>query len=157
MSFPFSPRRRHGKHAAQAVESSQPTCGADTPAMRLMSLARCPAHQAARNGFASPSYDPAHALTPGADQVGRQMADRRDGGGGPAEAALSRLLSISQTATYFGNSERTVRRWIASGRLPVARVGRSVFIPVDEVRRIIQMELVRRVSVGANYAMDDKQ
>ena len=40
-----------------------------------------------------------------------------------------------EVALELGVSLRTVRRWVADGRLPATRVGRSVRIPVDAYRR----------------------
>jgi len=37
-------------------------------------------------------------------------------------------LSIQEFARIVGLSERTIRRWIALGRLPVTRVGRRVLV-----------------------------
>ena len=41
---------------------------------------------------------------------------------------VSRLRTIEETAELFNTSTRTVRRLIASGALPVHRLGRSVRI-----------------------------
>lgn len=35
-------------------------------------------------------------------------------------------------------SERSVRRWTADGTLDTVRVGRSVFVTVDSVRRLFE-------------------
>jgi excisionase family DNA binding protein len=44
----------------------------------------------------------------------------------PADEAL---LTVSQVAENWRVSQRTVRRMIADGRLPVVRLGRAVRIP----------------------------
>lgn len=47
-------------------------------------------------------------------------------------APLEALLSVGQVAEICQVSDRTVRRWIADGQLPVCRLGRSVRIrPAD--------------------------
>lgn len=48
-----------------------------------------------------------------------------------------RVLSIRQVADLFGRSPRTVRGWIADGRLPVVRVGRTPFVPERVLDRMI--------------------
>ena len=40
-----------------------------------------------------------------------------------------RLLTVGQVAENWQVSERTIRRMIADGRLPVVRLGRAVRIP----------------------------
>ena len=40
------------------------------------------------------------------------------------------LLTVRQVAENWQVSERTIRRMIADGRLPVIRLGRAVRIPV---------------------------
>jgi excisionase family DNA binding protein len=39
-----------------------------------------------------------------------------------------RLLSVEQAALYLGVRPRTIRKWIATGRLPVTRLGRRVLL-----------------------------
>ena len=41
----------------------------------------------------------------------------------PTAAQLPSKPTIKQTAPYFGVDEKTVRRWIAQGRLVAHRVG----------------------------------
>lgn len=43
--------------------------------------------------------------------------------------------TAAEAASELGVSLRTVRRWVADGRLPAIRVGRSVRIPTDAYRR----------------------
>ena len=43
--------------------------------------------------------------------------------------------TASEVALELGVSLRTVRRWVADGRLPATRVGRSVRIPTDAYRQ----------------------
>jgi excisionase family DNA binding protein len=49
------------------------------------------------------------------------------------------LLSASDVANEWQISLRTVRRWIADGRLPVVRLGRSV-----RVRRSVMQRISKR-------------
>ena len=50
---------------------------------------------------------------------------------------LPALLTVKQTATYFQVSERTVRRWMASGLLKAVKVGpRQVRIRRAELERM---------------------
>ena len=41
------------------------------------------------------------------------------------------LLTVRQVAENWQISERTIRRWIADGRLRVVRLGRSIRIPPE--------------------------
>lgn len=47
------------------------------------------------------------------------------------------LQTVRQTAQRIGASERSVRRWIAAGQLPVIRLGRAVRIDPDRVDAIL--------------------
>jgi excisionase family DNA binding protein len=48
---------------------------------------------------------------------------------------LERLLTVDQLAELWQISQRTVRRMIADGRLPVIRLGRAVRIPAKVAAR----------------------
>ena len=48
------------------------------------------------------------------------------------------MLSIARVAERFGRSTRTVRWWIATGRLPVVRIGRTPFVPVEALDRMVE-------------------
>lgn len=39
---------------------------------------------------------------------------------------LPRLLTISQLATYLNVSSKTVRRWVATRRIPCVRIGTRI-------------------------------
>jgi excisionase family DNA binding protein len=54
--------------------------------------------------------------------------------------------TAAEVALELGVSLRTVRRWVADGRLPAARVGRSVRIPVAAYR-----DTLRIGEVAADY------
>lgn len=44
--------------------------------------------------------------------------------------------TLAEAAEYLGRSQRTLTRWQKSGELRTIRLGRSVAIPDDEVRRL---------------------
>nr|WP_238555696.1 helix-turn-helix domain-containing protein [Gordonia amicalis] len=47
------------------------------------------------------------------------------------------MLSLSQAATLLGVSTRTIRRWIAAGELPAARIGPKLLrIRVEDLERL---------------------
>ncbi|HQU02982.1 MAG TPA: helix-turn-helix domain-containing protein [Acetobacteraceae bacterium] len=52
-----------------------------------------------------------------------------------------KMLSIARVAERFGRSPRTVRWWIATGRLPVVRIGRTPFVPVEALDRMVEEAL----------------
>jgi excisionase family DNA binding protein len=54
-------------------------------------------------------------------------------GGNPPPSEM--LLTVHQVAENWQVSQRTIRRMIADGRLPVERLGRSVRIPAKGVKR----------------------
>jgi excisionase family DNA binding protein len=47
------------------------------------------------------------------------------------------LLKVATVAARLDESVRQVRRWIASGELPVHRLGRSVRVSEDDLARFI--------------------
>lgn len=47
------------------------------------------------------------------------------------------LLPLAEVAALFGRSRRTIRWWIAEGRLPVVRVGRTPFVPAAALDRLV--------------------
>jgi excisionase family DNA binding protein len=55
--------------------------------------------------------------------------------------------TAAEAASELGVSLRTVRRWVADGRLPAIRVGRSVRIPQDAYRPASRIG-----EVAADYA-----
>jgi hypothetical protein len=70
--------------------------------------------------------------------------------------ALPRMLSIVEVAQVFGRQPRTVRWWIASGRIAVVRIGRTPFVSEAELRRLTEpehqnetVEIQRVISVQA--------
>ncbi len=60
--------------------------------------------------------------------------------------------TAAEVALELGVSLRTVRRWVADGRLPVTRVGRSVRIPVAAYRETLQIGEVAADYVAGGMA-----
>lgn len=56
----------------------------------------------------------------------------------PLESATSRLLTVSEVADLLALSEKTIRRWIAAGRLPAVRFGRVVRVSTNSLEKFIQ-------------------
>lgn len=52
---------------------------------------------------------------------------------------LSSLLTVSDVAQLFAVSEKTIRRWIAAGRLPAVRLGRLVRISPKSLSEYIKL------------------
>lgn len=50
-----------------------------------------------------------------------------------AAAPARRYASIDDAAAYVGLNPRTIRRWIAAGRLPGYRLGRLVRVDLNEL------------------------
>jgi excisionase family DNA binding protein len=55
----------------------------------------------------------------------------------PHLPGLNPFLSFAQVAAMFGRSPRTVRWWVASGRLPHIKIGGAKFIPRAAIDRLI--------------------
>ncbi len=53
------------------------------------------------------------------------------------ERALSRLLTIPETAEILAVKPVTIRVWLAKGKLPRTKLGRCVRIPAADVERFI--------------------
>jgi excisionase family DNA binding protein len=49
---------------------------------------------------------------------------------------------VPQAATALNVSKRTVRAWIAQGRLGFVRLGRAVRVPVEEIERLLESGFV---------------
>lgn len=47
-----------------------------------------------------------------------------------------RYYSIRQAAEVYGVKAGTLRAWVSRGRLKGVKIGRVVFIPVEEMERI---------------------
>lgn len=67
-----------------------------------------------------------------------EVLDPESGGAG-RERALTRLLTLSEVAAYFRVNPKTVRRWVATRRIPCVRLGtRLRFDPGDIVSWVRQ-------------------
>jgi len=68
-------------------------------------------------------------------------------GGNPRDIAgghdFEPLVSVTEVATVFGRSERTIRRWVRVGKLPTVRVGASMFFRREDVSVAIRSGLER--------------
>lgn len=69
-----------------------------------------------------------------ADFVGRA---RPDSGSATASRGEAQYLSPVEVAHLLGKSVRTVRRWIADGRLPSTRVGGSRLVALADIERVL--------------------
>lgn len=56
----------------------------------------------------------------------------------PAAANPDRLLTVREVAALFQVSERTIRRLIAVGDLPIVRLGRSVRVNPEAIEMIVR-------------------
>ena len=50
---------------------------------------------------------------------------------------VRRLMSVREVCSIVGVSERTVRRWLAEGKLPCYRVMRVVRISLDDLNSFL--------------------
>jgi excisionase family DNA binding protein len=50
---------------------------------------------------------------------------------------LQHTLSVKEAAGFLKVQPRTVRNWIALGKLPASKIGRIYVIPVDEVGKMV--------------------
>jgi len=66
----------------------------------------------------------------------------------PPCSNLPPLLTVTQTAEHLGVSNKTVRRWIAEGDLPIHRLGRSIRITERDLLDFIKMR--RSTSPGVH-------
>jgi excisionase family DNA binding protein len=55
----------------------------------------------------------------------------------PTTTRVEPLLDIPAVAETLGVSERTIRRMIADGRIPVLRVGRGIRVRAADLTRLI--------------------
>jgi excisionase family DNA binding protein len=48
------------------------------------------------------------------------------------------MLTVAETASFLQVSEKTIRRMIAAGQLPVVRIGRSIRIRPEVIENIVR-------------------
>lgn len=53
-----------------------------------------------------------------------------------AESLKARYASLDQAASWYGVSQRTIRREIAEGKLPAVRIGRQIRIAWDDLEAL---------------------
>ena len=51
--------------------------------------------------------------------------------------AMPGFLDIGEVAALFGRARRTIRWWIATGRLPAIRIGRTPFVPEAAISALL--------------------
>jgi excisionase family DNA binding protein len=70
--------------------------------------------------------------------------------GGHGVIELERHYRAREAAALLGVTERSVRTWIAEGRLPVIRVSRTaVLIPASAIRAMLRKATATSVAVTA--------
>ena len=60
------------------------------------------------------------------------------------------LLTVKEAATLLKISERTIRRWVASGRLDYTKVGRRIYTTIESLELL--SERPRQISARAQQA-----
>lgn len=55
-------------------------------------------------------------------------------------ATTDGFLSVARFATVLGVTEPTVHRWVRNGVLPCVRLGRTVLIPADALKRMLEKQ-----------------
>tara|TARA_Y100000401_G_scaffold113950_1_gene115330 strand:- start:35 stop:325 length:291 start_codon:yes stop_codon:yes gene_type:complete len=63
------------------------------------------------------------------------------------------LLTVKEAATLLKISERTIRRWVASGRLDYTKVGRRIYTTIESLELL--SERPRQISARAQQAHDE--
>ena len=64
---------------------------------------------------------------------------------GAVLAVIPQVISIADVAVIFGCSQRTIHRWIGRGTLDPVRIGRSIFIRVEDVQVLISGHMTDRI------------
>jgi excisionase family DNA binding protein len=102
---------------SEAACVDKPCRGDDLPAwVKLRPPAKAPPSARTAFNFNSPSLN--------VDQVGERFIPNRP-------------LTVAETASFFQVSEKTIRRMIARGELPSARIGRCIRISPEAIERIV--------------------
>jgi len=63
------------------------------------------------------------------------------------------LLTVKEAATLLKISERTIRRWVASGRLDYTKVGRRIYTTLESLELLSNRP--RQISKQAQEAHDE--
>lgn len=53
-----------------------------------------------------------------------------------------KLLTVGQVAELLGLRECTVRLWLSQGKFAYAKLGRSVRIPADEIKKFTALRMI---------------
>ena len=64
------------------------------------------------------------------------------------DEVLPALLTTAEVAAMFRRQDRTIRRWISTGRLVPVRVGRAVFFRADDIRRMVSTQMTDAILRG---------
>lgn len=51
---------------------------------------------------------------------------------------LPQMLTVAELAKHLQVDRITIRRWIASGKIPAVKIGRSYRIPAEAVAQILE-------------------
>lgn len=49
---------------------------------------------------------------------------------------------IREAAPILGKAEKTLRTWIADGKIGVLRIGRNIYLPESELQRVLDESFV---------------
>jgi excisionase family DNA binding protein len=89
------------------------------------------AHGEASGSRQQTSRTASHRQLSACSRIKRKNSNHNHTGGNLA--AGEKLFTVQQVAENWRVSQRTIRRMIADGRLPIVRVGRAVRIPAKAV------------------------
>lgn len=56
------------------------------------------------------------------------------------EEKANRPFTLEETAEYLKVDPRTITRWISSGKLKAAKIGREWRIPKSEIERLLKID-----------------
>ncbi len=80
---------------------------------------------------------PSTKTTPSPHKIAKLSSARPDVGQDARRPLPTRLLTVAETASFFQVSEKTIRRLIDRGELPVVRLGRSVRIDPEAIEKMM--------------------